>query len=658
MKPIPRLSGSLPAEFSSPVVNQAKPLQFRLNGRPIAGFEGDTVLSALLGAGLQSAGHIEGSAIALDDASAPAICLAGNEKRPDLAMPMVICPAIADASYATLGPSASIKAPGLSRILNTGRSGLGLSYAQADPEPGGWIDAEPTRILTADVAIVGGGVAGLAAAAAATERGLRVCLIEKDPVLGGISPFFGKAEGEPTAEDTIGTLASKIGNSGLVTLLLGTFAFGGQPGRVRAVRVARDTGAPVPEHLEISANTIILATGSVGRLPIFPGNRLPGVVDAAFAWRMAARYGVWPEKTTHIHTATNVGYRMALLGTESAREITRASDPRIAPQTRFIEFCKAYGFRMGWGAEIGAVATGGRDTLRISLQDSETGTEVSEFECGRLIVSGGWQPDLDLWIKAGGKVHWDSHGQRLAPAAPLEGVLLAGNAAGFKGLVGCRDHGAEVTRHAFDNDQRHIDDPQIDPAFEMPDGPLTIARATSENQAPAWLSRTCASALNHKATGWLRAVIPSHREEHAPFSGAQTQLDIVGLIVAGKLDPFFVERFAHERAILPQKLEVVGERADAVAGGSETLPSYLQDRFGADQRLWQLSGETGRAFDTGSLAFANTDDKATGQAVGVILGSARGATRILMRRAGFERGATVYIHDRLTTVPVKLDLEL
>ncbi len=52
--------------------------------------------------------------------------------------------------------------------------------------------------MEADVVVVGSGVAGLAAAIAATERGARVIVLEKQPSLGGTSNFFGGIFGVET----------------------------------------------------------------------------------------------------------------------------------------------------------------------------------------------------------------------------------------------------------------------------------------------------------------------------------------------------------------------------------------------------------------------------------------------------------------------------
>src|SRR5215468_9733036 len=57
------------------------------------------------------------------------------------------------------------------------------------------------------VLVIGGGVAGITAAAALADAGLRVELIEKRPMLGGrASSFLDAQTGEPTDECQHGTM--------------------------------------------------------------------------------------------------------------------------------------------------------------------------------------------------------------------------------------------------------------------------------------------------------------------------------------------------------------------------------------------------------------------------------------------------------------------
>ncbi|MBU2367320.1 MAG: (2Fe-2S)-binding protein, partial [Alphaproteobacteria bacterium] len=54
-------------------IDRSRPLRFRLNGREVSGFVGDTVLSAVLASGIDTVGKRGGVPLALSAHHAPAI---------------------------------------------------------------------------------------------------------------------------------------------------------------------------------------------------------------------------------------------------------------------------------------------------------------------------------------------------------------------------------------------------------------------------------------------------------------------------------------------------------------------------------------------------------------------------------------------------------
>lgn len=70
------------------------------------------------------------------------------------------------------------------------RYAAGLGKAPEDRDP----DTYEHMHIHADVVVVGGGIAGLTAAEAAAAGGVRVLLIDENPVLGGIADILAKSE--------------------------------------------------------------------------------------------------------------------------------------------------------------------------------------------------------------------------------------------------------------------------------------------------------------------------------------------------------------------------------------------------------------------------------------------------------------------------------
>jgi NADPH-dependent 2,4-dienoyl-CoA reductase/sulfur reductase-like enzyme len=123
--------------------------------------------------------------------------------------------------------------------------------------------------LSADVAVVGAGPAGLAAAAAAAEAGARVILTDEQPAPGG--QIWRQAwNGQPSASSQ--SLWRRAVGHG-VRWLGATTVFGAQGNR--CLRAWSPEGP-----LTLRSGAIVLATGALERLLPFPGWTLPGVFGA------------------------------------------------------------------------------------------------------------------------------------------------------------------------------------------------------------------------------------------------------------------------------------------------------------------------------------------------------------------------------------------
>ena len=93
-----RLAADAPHGLGGAAIDRTKPLSFRLNGREITGFAGDTVLSAALANGIQSAGRHGDAPLALEESFAPLV----STGRGSL-LPMERTPALAGLDLITIG---------------------------------------------------------------------------------------------------------------------------------------------------------------------------------------------------------------------------------------------------------------------------------------------------------------------------------------------------------------------------------------------------------------------------------------------------------------------------------------------------------------------------------------------------------------------------
>src|SRR5690606_36566412 len=105
-----------------------------------------------------------------------------------------------------------------------------------------------------------------------------------------------------------GDLIARVSAHPNVTVLAQADLFALQGTTARVHRITAGTRSVVG----ITAQRIVLATGSLQRLPVFAGNRRPGVMSAISAYHLAKRYGVVPVRSVVVATQSNYGYRLAL----------------------------------------------------------------------------------------------------------------------------------------------------------------------------------------------------------------------------------------------------------------------------------------------------------------------------------------------------------
>jgi pyruvate/2-oxoglutarate dehydrogenase complex dihydrolipoamide dehydrogenase (E3) component len=130
-----------------------------------------------------------------------------------------------------------------------------------------------------DIAVVGAGPAGIAAATSAARLDANVVLISE-------------------TADATGQLRSELASRG-AGLIANAYVWGVWPGFELALHSA--SGAQL-----VQAKRVILATGSTAVVRSFPGSDLPGVMTGDGLLRMLRVHGVWPG-----------GSRVAIVGDDS-----------------------------------------------------------------------------------------------------------------------------------------------------------------------------------------------------------------------------------------------------------------------------------------------------------------------------------------------------
>ena len=273
-----------------------------------------------------------------------------------------------------------------------------------------------------DVLVVGGGVAGLAAALRAAELGADVVLCDEDVEPGGALLYEG---GHEQARE----LTRRCAAAG-VEILSGAPALGHFDGLV-----------PVWQgdvlH-QVRAARRIAATGTLEQPLVFPDNDLPGVMLSGGARRLAALYGVSPGRTVVVATTEDRGLDAALGLNELGVTVAAVADLRPNVDGELPTALEAAGIDLLRGAT--AVRALGRNGVEGALLAPVDGDGLAlsggrTVACDVLAVCGGAAPASSLLLQAGGRARWDEASCRFVAGELPAGIHAAGAVAGHEDRV-------------------------------------------------------------------------------------------------------------------------------------------------------------------------------------------------------------------------------
>lgn len=641
--------------FGGTLLERSKPLSFRLNGRTYEAFAGDTVLTALLAAGIDGAGFHFGQPIALDERFSPP-AVPTDARDAARAMPIDRIPVVQGLDLRTLGPRQSpFRTAGLAARIASAFRGTpsSLGHRLDDPHAfeGTWLRQPHARTIEADTVVVGGGVAGMSAALAAAEIGGRVLLVERRGVLGGDAAFFGAVGDEEPPETIIRRLTERIAATPSITVLLRTDALELTGSRIRAHEVALRDDKPGGRLLALDGRRIVIATGVSERLPLFSGNRMPGVVGAVSAFRRVQHYGVWRGTRAVFATPHSYAYRLALLAADAGIAVQRVADSRSAPQSRFIDFCKASGITLASSLVPRAAEAAGKPPQALSVAFAvaieDAGQDTTPLTTELFIAAGSWQPRLGLWLMAGGRCAYHAGPRWIGAEGTLETVAIAGSAAGYRSSSACIHSGERAARTLVGGDPGPaVEDVEAGAIYESRDAPTAIAPWRAGRMG-AYLDRGATFTPRPAQAGREAAVIPP-AQMHGLSLG-----DVAAAVELGTIPLNDAGIVAQERCIGGGEILDSGWRPVPAAPSSE-LPPYLRGRFGSKPQQLVVAAPDGRYFEPGCLLYHSSELADPFAAIGVIVGPApdgkAGGIALVDRAAA--NALAIFVRDTSGAVPV------
>jgi len=458
------------------LIDRSTPLNFRFDGKSFAGFQGDTLASALVANGVKlvgrsfkyhrprgilTAGSEEPNALVELRSGArrepntkattaelyEGLEAASQNRWPSLnfdvmAVNQLFAPIfVAGFYYKTfMWPAKfweAIYEPAIRRA-----AGLGRAAGLSDP------DHYDKAWAHCDVVIAGSGPAGLAAALAAGRSGARVILCEEDFLLGGrLLADGGTIDGLPAAEWVARAVAELTAMPDM-RIMTRTTLFGVYDGGTYgAIERVNDHLPTPPEHQvrqrlwRIVAKRCVVAAGSIERPIVFAGNDTPGVMMASAMRSYINRYAATPSRRIALFTNNEDGWRTAETAIAAGLQVAAVIDarPDVSPAHRSL--ASKGGFPVLHGSVNGV--DGGKTGVR-KISVSLTGGARAEVQVDGLAVSGGWNPAVGLTSYHRGRPKWRDDIAAFVPDAAPPGMITAGAANGAFGLGACLREGFEA----------------------------------------------------------------------------------------------------------------------------------------------------------------------------------------------------------------------
>jgi sarcosine oxidase subunit alpha len=330
------------------------------------------------------------------------------------------------------------------------RRAAGLGVAPSEPDP----DRYAQRFAHCEVLVVGSGPAGIAAALAAADSGVRVILCDEHASLGG--SLRGDAslsiDGQAAGEWLDASLATLRGNP-RVTLLDRTTAFGyfphnflGLAQRLTDHQPGPDARAPRARLWQVRAREVVLATGAHERPLVFPGNDRPGVMLASAAHAYLTRYGVIAGRELVLLTSNDSSYRIAKDLWDAGVRINALCDVRAVVPDAARALLGTANLRI----VTGATALGTRGSKRVRgveigrAQPDGSIVEREWLDCDALLMSGGFTPAVHLFSQSRGKLRWNEALNTFVPGESAEHERSAGACRGTYFVADVLTEGAQA----------------------------------------------------------------------------------------------------------------------------------------------------------------------------------------------------------------------
>ncbi len=467
-------------------IDRSRLLEFRFNGRWLAGYQGDTLASALLANGVRvvarSFKYHRPRGIVGSGAEEPNAILQleqGVGSLPNMRATQVELYYGLNARSINAWPGLDLDlgaVTGLfSRMLPAGfyyktfmwpqrlwmiyerviRGAAGLGVSPSGPDP----DRYDKFNAHCDVLVVGAGPAGLAAALAAGRAGARVILADEQNELGG--SLLGNREriDYAPAFSWVLDVVAELCAMDNVRLLPRTTAFGYYSHNFlcllerRADHLPPGTADGSRQRLwRVRARRVVLATGAIERPLVFCNNDRPGIMLASAVSTYVNRYAVVPGSRAVVFTNNDSAYDTALDLERAGVPVAAVLDVRGDTRGQAADRVRDKGIQVIGGHAIvdvrGRAGVEGVDIMRLDASGSGVEGPMHHLKADLIAVSGGWNPVVHLHAQSGARARYDEAKACFVPGSSVQAERSAGACNASFGLGQCLAEGADAGSRA------------------------------------------------------------------------------------------------------------------------------------------------------------------------------------------------------------------
>ena len=510
------------------LIDRDRELRFRFDGRTYAGYQGDTLASALLANGVVLVGrsfkyHRPRGVFSAgpEETNALVQLREGARQEPNTLATMTELydgliaesqnrsfslrwdPSRINDWFGNFLPAGFYYKTFMGPFRNTAmwmwfeafiRRAAGLGAMSGLPDP----DYYDSMSRHCEVLVIGSGPTGLAAACSAAASGARVILVEERAGLGGqLRREHYVIDGKPAME-WVDAQSAALRSADNVEVMTRTTAFGYYDHNMVSCveRVCDHLREPVGHKprqrlWNIRAVQVVLATGAIEQPVVFANNDRPNIMLAAAARAYANEYGVLPGAKVVVFTASDDAYRTAIDLADAGAEIVAVVDSRAQASAYAGELGRR-NIRILQGHAL-VDAEGNHNGVRAVLAMPVDGGATIRLVCDLVAMSNGWAPALHLLGQSGGKTEWDAERSMFVPGESKQAERSAGAAKGTCNLGGCLAEGVRAGAEAAADAgyaEVAIPVPQIEevdetlcrPLWEAPDSPVGHAKKFVDHQ--------------------------------------------------------------------------------------------------------------------------------------------------------------------------------